>query len=164
MNGLDGSFSSDFHQILIFCHTLGMALLVGSLFFLRIYIKPLLDELQSPVQRYQIALDAIRRFWFVFIVSLAFVAICAFLLDDMEPDSQRSPVYAIIANVIQLLFALMMLLTLWMYVKYRQIKRLYVTKNFIDTHESLVLFLNYMVPFKMMIALMILYFCIMIGR
>lgn len=164
MNELDGSFSSNFYQILIFCHTVSMALLVGSLFFLRIYIKPLLDGLKSPAQRYQIAIDAIRRFWLIFIVSLAFVAIFGFLLDDMELDSQRSPVYAIIANVAQLLFALMILLTLWMYVKYRQIKKLYMAKNFIDTHESLVLFLNYMTPFKMIIALLIMYFCIMIGQ
>lgn len=156
-------FLNDLNHVVVFVHFVSVIVLVGSLFFLRFYIKPLLDGLKAPQQRYEVAIEAIKRFWWFFIASFIASAVSRYVLDIMNPHLSESPIFDIVRNINQLLFTAIALLGVWMYFKYKKIKKFSIEKNYIEAHETLVLLINYIVPLILTVLLFVVYFCIVLG-
>lgn len=164
MDGNLTNFLRDFSHGIVFAHIVSASLTIGSLFFLRFYIKPFLDELKAPNQRYQIALGAIKRFWIFFILFSVLNIISGVLLGIIKPHNNHSPIFDIVQNINELILSVIGILSVWMYVKYKKIQRLYHEKNYIEAHESLVLLLNYLTPLALVATLIVAYFCIILGN
>lgn len=163
MKAKTAEFLSDISHMVLFVHVVSAIVLVGSLFFLRFYVKPLLDELKAPQQRYKIAIEAIKRFWIFFIISFIASAVSRYVLDITNLRLTVSPIFDIVGNINQLLFIVIGLLSGWMYYKYRKIKKFYIEKNYIEAHETLVLLINYIAPLILVVLLFVVYFFIVLG-
>lgn len=157
-----GTFFGDSLHFIKFIHAMSGIFLLGSLIFLQIYIKPILNDIHSPAQRYKMAISFIGKFWAICTISTIALFSLAKYINTAQGYTHNNPILEILMNIVSLLFLFKAIIFGWIYLKYREIKKLYLKKDYTEIHENVVLIFNYLSPLLLGIAALMVYFLVMI--
>lgn len=150
-------FFSNFNRIITSLHVFSMALMIGSLFCISFVVKPVIYEIKIPIDRYGKSLGILRRFLF-FVWICIFVMIVTGVIYGYEHEfSKGNPITYITVNALKMFWIFMILNFIYVFFKYKEAKRYFKSREYVQTHENLELIFTYMLPLNFLLSLVCAY-------
>ena len=152
----------NFSRIIIFFHIASAMLLVGSLFMMRVIVKPVIDSIASQEERYAKGLELIRRYgYFLILVMLVLISASIFMNVGLG-FKYGNPTTYIMIHTKEALWTFMAFNFVYMYFKYRNAVKAYKEQEYIEVHENLILIVNYLIPLNFVLGMIAVYFGIIL--
>lgn len=152
----------NFSRLIIFFHIASAMLLVGSLFMMRVIVKPVLDGIESQEERYAKGLELMRRYgYFLLPVMLILISASVFMNVGLG-FKYGNPTTYIMIHTKEALWTFIAFNFAYMWFKYRNAVKAYKEQEYIEVHENLILMINYLIPLNFVLGLIAAYFGIIL--
>lgn len=147
------SLFGDFGRIIIFLHVISGSFLIGSMFMIRFIIKPVLTNISDEAVRYGGCIKILERYFYYLLVIMLIIAIASFTMSIGLGFKYASPTLSSLIHVKEALWVFIAFNFIYMYIKLRNAKRLFDTREFFEVNENLDLIIKYLIPLNLILAL-----------
>lgn len=149
---------SNFSRIVIFLHVVSSSLLMGSMFVMRFVMQPIDADLPDVKVKFENSIKMMRRY-FLFLVPVLFVIIATSLFMHIGMGFKSgNPLTYVMVTTKEALWTFIAFNFIYMYLKYCKAQKGFAEENYIEVEENLILMVRYLIPLNFILALISVYF------
>lgn len=148
----------NFSRMLSYTHILSFGILTGLLFSVVAIMKPILYHTNIPKERYEKGAIVVRYTLLYSSFFMAIIFVGGYIMSVGLGLEKGNPATYVFVHALEALWAFMGVNFVYIYLKYKSIKKSLKVKEYTQVHENLELIFNYMVPLNLFICIVSVYF------
>lgn len=148
----------NYYRIVIFLHVLSAIFLVGSLFVITFFLSPALDKIENLKTRYGTYLTFFNYYFCFVIVVMMVIIVVSVLMNVGLSLKYGDPTIYIIVHIKEAIWTFLVINFMYMYSKYKKAKKAFEQELMVEVHENLLLIVKYLVPLKLFLGVLAVYF------
>lgn len=148
----------DFGRIIIFLHILSSCLLIGSMFVMRFVIQPVEEGIVDNKIKFGSCLKMIKRY-IIFLLPVMFVIVLTSIFMNLGIGFKSgNPTTYVMVHTKEALWTFIAFNFIYMYFKYLKAKKGFNEENYIEVEENMILMVKYLIPLNLILAIISVYF------
>jgi len=148
----------DFSRIIIFLHVVSAALLIGSMFVMRFIIQPVEVDVPDVKIKFTSCMAMLRRYIFFLVPLMLIIFGTALFMHIGLGFKNGNPLNYIMVHTKEALWTFIAFNFVYMYFKYLKAKKGFEEENYIEVEENVILMVNYLIPLNLLLAIISVYF------
>lgn len=147
----------NFTRLIILLHIVSAIILVGSLFVMRVVVAPIIEGIKSEEERLGKGLELMRRYGYVVIPVMIILILASVFMNVGLGFKYGNPTMYVLVHTKEAIWTFIAFNFLYMYFKYRNAKKAFETKEWVEVQENLILMLHYLIPLNFGLGLIAAY-------
>jgi len=147
----------NFTRFIILLHIVSAMILVGSLFVMRIVVAPVIEGINKEEERLGKGLELMRRYGYVVIPVMLILILASVFMNVGLGFKYGNPTMYVLVHTKEAIWTFIAFNFLYMYIKYRNSRRAYRAKEWVEVQENLILIVHYLIPLNFVFGLIATY-------
>ena len=162
MNDLTADIFESYKTLIIFLHVLSASFLIGSMFVIIFIVRPVGKRVEDVEIKCVNCLKVLKRFNIFLIPIMLTILSASYFMNIGMGFEYGDPTAFIVIHIKEAIWIFLAFNFLYMYKKYLNAKKAYKKKDFLVTQENIILITKYLIPLNLVIAMIAVYFGIVI--
>ncbi|MBV5279532.1 MAG: hypothetical protein J0647_11050 [Campylobacteraceae bacterium] len=149
---------SDYGRVIVFLHIVSACLLVGSMFVMRFVIQPVEVGIMDEKIKFDTYIKMMKRYIIFLLPVMLIIVITSLFMNFGLGFKSGNPTTYVMVHTKEALWTFIAFNFVYMYFKYLKANKGFKEENYIEVEENIVLMVKYLIPLNLVLALISIYF------